>query len=51
MELRLQTMPETATLLEESGIEVHVLETRAAVELYNRLTESVLVGGLFHSTC
>jgi hypothetical protein len=51
MELRLQTMPETVAHLEENGIEVHVLETRAAVELYNRLTESVPVGGLFHSTC
>jgi hypothetical protein len=51
MELRLQTMPETLTHLEKNGIEVHVLETRAAVELYNRLAESVPVGGLFHSTC
>jgi hypothetical protein len=51
MELRLQTMPETIAHLEKSGIEVHVLETRAAVELYNQLAESVPVGGLFHSTC
>lgn len=51
MELRLRTMPETVAHLEKDGIEVHVLETRAAVELYNRLTGSVPVGGLFHSTC
>jgi len=51
MELRLQTMPQTLSLLERRGVEVHVLETTAAVELYNRLAESTPVGGLFHSTC
>lgn len=51
MELRLQTMPETLAHLEKSGIEVHVLETRAAVTLYNQLAETVAVGALFHSTC
>jgi hypothetical protein len=51
MELRLHTMPETVSHLEQSGIDVHVLETRAAVKLYNRLAGSVPVGGLFHSTC
>lgn len=51
MELVLQTCPETLILLEERGIVVHVEETRAAVELYNRLAESQAVGGLFHSTC
>lgn len=51
MELRLQTMPETIARLEESAVEVHVLETNAAVELYNKLAGSVPVGGLFHSTC
>jgi hypothetical protein len=51
MQLRLQTMPETVAHLEKSGVEVHVLETGAAVELYNRLARSVPVGGLFHSTC
>jgi hypothetical protein len=51
MELRLQTMPETIARLEESGVDVHVLETGAAVELYNKLAGSVPVGGLFHSTC
>ena len=51
MELRLQRMPQTLSLLERRGIEVHVLETTAAVELYNRLAESTPVGGLFHSTC
>lgn len=51
MELRLQTMPETVRQLEDYGIEVHVLETRAAAELYNQLTGDTPVGGLFHSTC
>jgi hypothetical protein len=51
MELRLKTMPETISLLKASGIDVRVAETRAAVELYNQLRDSVPVGGLFHSTC
>lgn len=51
MELVLQTCPETIALLEERGVKVHVEETRAAVELYNRLAVSQRVGGLFHSTC
>jgi hypothetical protein len=51
MELRLQTMPETVRLLEDSGTEVHILETTAAAELYNRLADDTPVGGLFHSTC
>ena len=52
MLLKLETCPETLQLLEREGIEVHVAETREAVEIYNRLTaEGRLVGGLFHSTC
>ena len=51
MELVLHTCPETLVLLEERGIRVHIEETRAAVELYNRSAESQAVGGLFHSTC
>jgi hypothetical protein len=51
LELRLQTMPETVRLLEDSGAEVHILETTAAAELYNRLADDTAVGGLFHSTC
>jgi hypothetical protein len=37
--------------MNDSGVEVHVLETKAAAELYNRLTDDTPVGGLFHSTC
>jgi hypothetical protein len=48
---RLKTMPETLEFLEQRGIAVHVEETKAAVELYNRLAETEAAGGLFHSTC
>ena len=51
MQLRLQTCPETLQLLEDRGIRVYVEETKAAVELYNNLTKTDAVGGLFHSTC
>ena len=51
MELVLRTCPETLALLRDRGIPVHVEETRAAVELYNKLAEEARVGGLFHSTC
>jgi hypothetical protein len=51
MHLVLQTCPETLEFLKGKGIPVHVEETRAAVELYNRLAETEAVGGLFHSTC
>jgi hypothetical protein len=46
MHLVLQTCPETLRLLEERGVRVHVEETRAAVELYNRLAETEPVGGV-----
>ncbi len=51
MQLRLQTCPETLEFLKEKGIPVHVEETKRAAEFYNKLAESELVGGLFHSTC
>jgi hypothetical protein len=51
MDLVLRTCPETLEMLRERGIPYHVEETRAAVELYNRLAEAHAVGGLFHSTC
>jgi hypothetical protein len=51
MELRLQTCPETLQFLKDKGIAVHVEDTMRAAELYNKLAESELVGGLFHSTC
>ena len=51
MELALQTCPNALQYLREKGIPVHIEETKTAVELYNRLSETELVGGLFHSTC
>lgn len=49
---RLRVTPEATSLLDERGVESHVLPTRQAVELYNRLTEQhAAVGGLFHTTC
>jgi hypothetical protein len=51
MDLVLQTCPETLELLRSRGVTVHVEETKAAVELYNKLAVDHAVGGLFHSTC
>lgn len=51
MEQALQVCPETLELLRNRGVAAHVEETRAAVELYNRLARTQPVGGLFHSTC
>lgn len=51
-ELRLQVCRQTIELLGERAVTCHVEETKAAVELYNRLAEEgEPVGGLFHSTC
>jgi hypothetical protein len=47
----LQVCLETLELLKDKGIPVHVLQTEAAVRLYNELTEKHRVAGLFHSTC
>lgn len=51
MELALQTCPETLQLLRDRGVACHLEETKAGVELYNRLRSTEAVGGLFHSTC
>ena len=51
MDLQLQVDAATMAYLGEQGIEVHVLETREAVKLYNELADRIPVGGLFHSTC
>lgn len=48
---RLQVKPETLEFLEERGVDVHVLQTEDAVDLYNELAGERPVGGLFHSTC
>jgi len=48
---RLKTKPETLKMLEERGVEVHVLQTEKAIEKYNELAETQAVGALVHSTC
>lgn len=49
---RLQVRLETLQLLDEQGVDVHVEQTEAAVERYNRLVEAGRsVGALIHSTC
>jgi hypothetical protein len=48
---RLLTCTETLDLLREKGITTHVLQTEAAVEMYNRLADAQTVGALIHSTC
>jgi hypothetical protein len=37
--------------LKKRQIAAHVLPTRDAVALYNKLAETEPVGGLFHTTC
>ena len=51
MDKQLQVDPATLAQLEQRSVTVHVVETRAAVALYNELAETTPVGGLFHSTC
>jgi hypothetical protein len=51
MDRQLHVDPATLRYLDERGIEVHVVETREAVKLYNELADQVAVSGLFHSTC
>lgn len=47
----LQTKPATRAMLERSHIDLYIEETTQAVDRYNRLAETMPVGGLFHSTC
>jgi len=42
---------ETLDFLKDRQIAVHVLPTQHAVALYNKLTQTESVGGLFHTTC
>jgi hypothetical protein len=48
---RLKTCPHTLAFLKEREIEVHVLPTKEAAELYNRLCASRPIGALIHTTC
>jgi hypothetical protein len=42
---------ETLDFLRQHQITAHVLPTKEAVALYNKLAETELIGGLFHTTC
>lgn len=48
---RLEVMPETLSYLEEHGVETHVLQTKDAAAMYNKLAQTERVGALIHSTC
>jgi hypothetical protein len=49
---RLYVCPETIRALEKAGIKTHILQTEAAVQLYNELVEEKEpVAALIHSTC
>ena len=48
---RLNVCPETLEVLAKNGIKAEILQTEAAVERFNELSERMPVGGLFHSTC
>jgi hypothetical protein len=51
MDLRLHVDATTLTYLDERSVEVHIAGTREALTIYNKLADTVAVGGLFHSTC
>jgi hypothetical protein len=51
MDRRLHVDQATLRYLEERSVEVHMLETREAVKVYNDLAEDNVLAGLFHSTC
>jgi len=51
MDRQLHVHQATLRYLEERSVEVHVLETREAVKVYNDLAEDNALAGLFHSTC
>jgi hypothetical protein len=51
MDRRLHVDQATLRYFEERSVEVHMLETREAVKVYNDLAEDNALAGLFHSTC
>ncbi|GIF23791.1 hypothetical protein BJ973_004401 [Actinoplanes tereljensis] len=51
MDLQLQVSRLTLEFLEERDVRAYVAETTEAVQIYNELAATQLVGGLFHSTC
>ena len=51
IDLQLQVSQPTLEFLEETDVKAYVAETTEAVQIYNELAATQLVGGLFHSTC
>ena len=51
MNERLQVCSETLEMLKQRGIDFHMLQSKQAVDLYNKLREKEAVGALLHSTC
>lgn len=47
----LEVPRETLDFLNQRQIAVHVLPTKEAAQLYNKLAQTEAVGGLFHTTC
>jgi hypothetical protein len=47
----LQVPQKTLDFLKERQIATHVLPTKQAVAVYNKLAKTQPVGGLFHTTC
>ncbi len=48
---KLSVAKSTLKILQEKGIELHVLKTKEAVKKYNELCANNPVGALIHSTC
>jgi hypothetical protein len=48
---RLGVSAETLTFLEEAGVRAHIMNTKRAVALYNKLRQTEAAGALIHSTC
>lgn len=48
---RLQVKQDTEDMLNQKGVEYHILQSEEAVEKYNELRKDHRVGALIHSTC
>lgn len=48
---RLKVQEEVVEKLELEGIIAHILKTKEAVKLYNKLSRTEKVGALIHTTC
>ena len=51
MQNKLNVAPETIIELEKKDIQYYILKTKKAVKMYNKLSKTMKVGALIHSTC